>query len=120
MPPAAPHRHPEGPRDVPDVPGPPAVEAHVRLLPQHPERGAGEAVHRAVRGRVGPRLVTGGERKGERKTKKPERNEDEGLDNNEWTQPNYTKTLKHNPLCAETEADQLKCCFYKTKHLRKQ
>lgn len=49
VPPAAPHRHPEGSRDVSDVPRPAALETHGRILPQHPERGAGEGVHRAVR-----------------------------------------------------------------------
>lgn len=64
MPPAAPHHHPEGSCDVPDVPGPTALEAHGRFLPEHLGCGAGEGVHRAVRGGVRRRLVTEGGWKG--------------------------------------------------------
>lgn len=60
MPPAAPHSHPEGARDVPDVPGSTTLEAHGRILPHHFERGAGEGVHRAVRGGVRCHLVKEG------------------------------------------------------------
>ena len=64
MPPAAPHRQPEGSRDVPDVPGSTTLEAHGRILPQHLKRGAGEGVQRAVRGGVRCHLVTEGGWKG--------------------------------------------------------
>lgn len=57
MPPEAAHRHPEGPRDVPDVPGPATLEAYGRILPQHPECGAGEGVHRAMCGGIRHHVV---------------------------------------------------------------
>lgn len=57
-PPSAPHLLPEGSRDVPDVPGSATVEAHGRVLPPHLGCGAGEGVHRAVRGRVRRHLVS--------------------------------------------------------------
>lgn len=63
-PPAAPHCLPEGSRDVSDVPGSTAVEAHGRVLPQYPGRGAGEAVHRAVRGGIRGHLVSPGRKGG--------------------------------------------------------
>ncbi len=43
---------------MPDVPGSASLEAHGRILPQHLKRGAGEGVHRAVRGGVRRHLDT--------------------------------------------------------------
>lgn len=56
---------------MPDVPGPAVVEAHGRVLPHYLGRGAGEGVHRAVRGRVTSHLVSLGQ-KGEKRSKRNE------------------------------------------------
>lgn len=54
---------------MPDVPGSAVVEAHGRVLLQYPGRGAGEGVHRAVRGRVRSHLVPLGAERGEEQHK---------------------------------------------------
>lgn len=80
---------------MPDVPGPTTLEGHGRILPQHIERGAGEGVHRAMRGGVRRRLVTDGG--WEKSRRRRSQNEDKGLDNKEWTTQLHL-TEKHNPL----------------------
>lgn len=53
--------------------------------------------------------------------KTPERIKDKGLDHDEWTQLNYTLRKKTKPLGPEeTESQETKCSFSKTKLLTMQ